>query len=260
MNPMNTGVKLICSVAVFVAAAWIAPTGAAALNLTHTFDTTGQGWEFDDDGTEGPATWLGGTGNPPGSIRGEDALSDGLDPRALFIAPAAFQGNYTPSVGGSISFDLASESEVSTERTIRLALVDTDPLFPEGLVRQFIPVESMGDFHTYTVQLTPGAWEFCPFNDPTPCPVPTAAEFAGVMADVDRVRLIVDIVDDDSERYILDNFAVTEPAATPAAAATTPSPTTPLPSLPGTAPAKCPKGKKLVVKKGKRKCKKRRKK
>ena len=228
--------------------------GAAAKSLTHTFDTTNQDWEFGGAMSEASATWSGVSGNPAGSITGTDSGADASEPGARFVGPTAFHGNYTTSIGGTISFDLASDDDASNGRTVQLFLVDVGDA---TLVRQFIPIDGPG-FHRYAAPLTAGAWEGCVLFDVPPCPLVTADQLAFVLQSIDRVGVSADIVAGTGEGYLLDNFSVSEPPPTPTAA--TP-PATVFSAPPQTAPAtRCPKGKKLVVKKGKRKCKRRRKK
>ena len=247
---MDAGRKLIACLVLAAVAACAAPAGAAGLNLTHTFDTNGQGWLFAGDANEVAATWDGAAGAPPGSIKGTDTGNDNGSALARFIAPAAFSGNLSASAGGTVSFDLAKSADASPGRTIVLSLVNFNFIATVVLVRQFIPVESMTSFHRYSAPLVPGDWEACFIGDAPPCPIASPAVFAGVLTELDEISLATDIIDGTGEAYHLDNFSISEPPvsapATPAAAIPAPPPTTAAP--------RCPKGKKLVKKKGKRRC------
>lgn len=235
----------MASIAIALAAPWAAEAKTAA----YGFDAGNQGWDFFDGTGSSAADWSALTGVPPGAITGVDGAADS-EPGASFRAPATVDGDYTPNIGGTIGFDFGTEDSPAAGRRIFLGLIDDSPTFPVAIAHELTPTGHPG-FTRYSAPLSLEAWQYCAFMDPPPCPAATSAQFSSVIADVNGLVVLGDIVSGSGETYALDNVSVSEPPAptqpvTPAAAAaaaSTPSVT-----------RRCPKGKKLVKKKGKRRC------
>lgn len=154
-------------------------------------------------------TWLGTDGDPGGYITHHDVTSH----CAFFVAPAAWLGDHSEYVGGSLTFSLTS-----TERD----WADSDVVILIGAGRvichelpQLPPAPPA--WGRYIVPLVAGAFRYNSSSGAVVSP----ADFAAVLADIDALMLpcefgaqVEETVGLDSVRLVLPASAAPVPAAT----------------------------------------------
>lgn len=94
--------------------AWLAGCPVASASLVSTFDAGDEGWSANSSqgtgGVDGFA-WSASGGNPGGGVQARDIGSEG---GWWFVAPAAWSGDWTGYLGGTISFDVFATRGTST--------------------------------------------------------------------------------------------------------------------------------------------------
>jgi hypothetical protein len=105
---------LLRSIGFLCALALLALPTPGVASLVSTFDTTDEGWTVNSSqGTDGVTgfAWEAGDGNPAGAIAATDIGNQG---GWWFVAPAAWAGDWTPYLGGTIRFDVYATAGTST--------------------------------------------------------------------------------------------------------------------------------------------------
>jgi hypothetical protein len=152
------------------------PVTASALNLVEsTFDTGHEGWKA-TNGLSSRA-WVPDGGMPGGYVQATD---NGQGTVWFFEAPAAYLGDQTAALGGTLSFWL----KVSTlARPMTTPWADVK-VSGNGLMLALDAGPSPGlDWTSYRVSLTPGAWRLGTVDGP----LAGAAEIATVFAAIDQL-------------------------------------------------------------------------
>ncbi len=216
--------------------------GGAAAMLSNTFSTPddSEGWQVLNyiqgiawDNQPGQtALWIN-EGNPPGAVRAEDPNDfEG----ARFLAPIS--GDLTRFIGETLTFDLKvienfdpNEYTVSPQFGIvliesgarTLAYTDVNP--DDGWTSYAIPIgPSAGPLQTTistgTTPLPPipdvGFWvEYQTGNPFGGFSLATAQDFDEILASVDRLTIIGEVLDGPEDKLALDNVYIPVPAALP---------------------------------------------
>lgn len=100
--------------------------------LCSTFDTGDEGWSTWanlDVTAVTPISWIDIGGNPEGFVYAEDIITPVPNSGWVFMAPAAWGGDWTPYIGGLIEWDLKVMSAWETppfSRTRQLIIVDSN--------------------------------------------------------------------------------------------------------------------------------------
>jgi|GEM_PF-3505362 len=156
--------------------------------IVHTFDADAQGWTRGDwvqaPGTLqnlGALTWLNSDGFPAACIQHTDVTNDWF----VFLAPAAFTGNQSASVGGELSFDYRLQSSSSLNNIPWVAMIVS------GSDRYYYPNISYGMNLWQKVRVPLVGSYGWRRNSPTGAIV-TDAEFASAMANVTQTVIMGD--------------------------------------------------------------------
>jgi hypothetical protein len=244
MSKGDTAIRSVIRAAALAAGiiALLLPAPASAGNITSTFFNSSQGWTV----SGGTAHHQPGDGLPPGDFAAVDD-SGGL---MTVNSPASWDGDYSANYGGSLSFDIKTNS-APTDSTF---IVSLSTGLGQAFQTQVASPTPVATFFHRSIPIDESHFQFCTLG--MGCSPTTPAEIKSELGMLGAVTMLVDFSNGTGENVTLDNISLTEPAppAAPSSAATQ------SPAVAAAAATKCPKGKKLVVKKGKRKCKKRRKK
>jgi hypothetical protein len=209
----------LLSAAASAAALLVAP-GAGAVNVSYTFDAGDQGWRVaqTNGGPFAPPDFNPSGGNPNGYISARDTGADtGCNtpgttaPCDLFyFTSPGISGALAANYGGAISFDFATNTPAGFAGVV---YVDTPAAGGYELVRMW-QAPSVG-FQPIVVPLTESGWLYCG-GTPYACSNATQPQFQSVLAAATFTDVLADVVNGTGETYALDNFAITEPPATPA--------------------------------------------
>lgn len=153
----------------------------SAFGQTHTFDTGNQGWETNGDATSPAAAWYTTGGNPGGYIRATDQAVGGT---WYFQAPSPLLGNKCDAYNTYLRYD----QFVSDTNNQQISGGDPDLiLFGGGLQLVFDHANNPALTWThYEVLLNENAgWHI----NTQAGPVPTEAEFRGVLTDLYGLRI-----------------------------------------------------------------------
>lgn len=110
---MATHRSIGCLCALALLTLLIVPTAGAA-SLVSTFDGGHEGWTVNSSQGAGGVSdfaWLGNDGNPDGAIAATDIGNQG---GWWFVAPAAWGGDWTAYIGGTIRFDVYASAGTSS--------------------------------------------------------------------------------------------------------------------------------------------------
>lgn len=153
-------------------------SGVAHAEVVSTFNTDAEGWTLANGA--GALTWALTLGNPGGGISGADTVGGRL---WYFSAPAAFLGNQTVMLGGTISWDRRNLAGGSAVTEV------TDVILQGAGIRIGYPIPGNVDlptWQTFSAPLSPTGWFIVGDFPATPAtgPAVTPAQFASVMADL----------------------------------------------------------------------------
>ena len=162
------------------------------------FNAGAEGWTTPVGGTQ---TWVASGGNGGGWVQVED-IDGSTD--ILLTAPAAWLGNWSTYVGGTLTFDAKNVNGISTDWS---GFGEITLSGPGGSVQLDIVSAGLpptdGQWHHYSVMLTPGAgWS-------------NAGAFGGVLANVTSLTINGEFHAGPGEIVGFDNIqvsAVPEPA------------------------------------------------
>lgn len=156
--------------------ALLASAGGVQASVVSTFDADAEGWTLANGGVS--LTWSNTLGNPGGGISGNDGASNRL---WYFSAPAAFLGDQSSMLGGSLAWDRryigggSSLAPDSFDIIIHAGSLQIGYLIPGSL--------DLPTWETLSVPLSSAGWVIAG-NFPTPGvgPAVTEAQFAQALA------------------------------------------------------------------------------
>jgi alkaline phosphatase D len=159
--------------------ATLATAGHATTLASSTFDTGSDGWLAINGARS--FEWLASGGASAGHVQARDISGQTL---WFFNAPAAYLGDQSLAYGGSLSFALRSDS---TLPPLASSYADLQLLGANGVRLVYSGLTTPGsDWTSYTVTIAAaGAWTL----DSVSGPVATAADFAGVLSNLQALRI-----------------------------------------------------------------------
>lgn len=144
--------QLCCGVGAAIAAT-VFVAGARA-DITSTFDATTEGWTLSNGGDT--LTWHAAQGNPAGAISGNESQSNRL---WYYTAPAAYQGDLTAYLGGSVTWDLRGTTNGAASGESSDVILEG----PAGRIGFSIPGNiDTASWQTFSVPLTSTGWFIAP--------------------------------------------------------------------------------------------------
>jgi hypothetical protein len=157
-----------------------APTASAA-TIISTFDTSAEGWTPNPG--QATLSWVATGGNPGGHIRISDAGGGAVPFGSGAFAPAAFLGDLSSFLGGTLSLDMAT--------------------FGGGgaTFASFGRIQ-LSAWRPFSAPLTAAAWG------------KTEQEFLAILANVTSIGVPTDAFDG-GDTIGIDNFAITDASAVP---------------------------------------------
>jgi hypothetical protein len=158
------------------------PAVASALVIESTFDADLDGWTKAAGSDVASTTeWVSTGGNPGGFLRQNEA-ADGLVDR--IAAPSKFLGNLSGYAGGTLSFDVRTNTISNSSNANNDVLLGG----PSGTLRFNLPDPVVNVWTTRSITLAhTGGWILVSSGV-----APTASEFAGILANVDTLTLLAD--------------------------------------------------------------------
>jgi len=160
--------------------AGLVAANVAQADVVSTFDTGVEGWTLANGGFF-PLAWSATLGNPGGCLQGREGSGGRL---WYYAAPAAFYGDQSSMIGGSLSWDIRNIITGS------LAGAAADVILHGAGIRIGYAIPGNADlpeWQTFSVPLSASGWFVMPGGFPdtpfTGTPV-TESQFADVLADV----------------------------------------------------------------------------
>jgi len=157
----------------------VASSSFAVTLASSTFDASTEGWKAVNGASHFERLLDG--GDPGGFIQAKDVNGETL---WFFAAPSAYLGDKSAAYGGSLSFALKSDS---TSPPLATTYADIHLLGANGVRLVFTgDAVPTGGWTSYTVALVAdGSWKVDSVNGPNA----TAADFAGVLANLETLRI-----------------------------------------------------------------------
>jgi len=205
---------------------WLLLVPAADAATTSTFDSSAEDWRvlrFDNDGVFdadlGVAPHDAAFGNLPSGPGSISATDPGDDFAARFGAPAAFLGDKSALIGGTLSFDLvikANDGDKSLDRVPGLVVLVNDGA---DLALGFTGALPTTDWSTYTVPLEAnglavaglppiGSWVVFDPANPAVFAQASAGDFATVFANLTALTITGEVTDGTDDTLALDNVSL----------------------------------------------------
>jgi hypothetical protein len=176
---------------------------AAAAPIQRTFDVNSEGWLAIDDGVDTSVVYSPAGGNPGGYIQRRDATAGYMH----FQAPAAFHGNLTPYLNGTVSYDLLqTTASGDTSWFYRVVLQGAGLML---LYTEELPPDTVNWIHR-SVRLNEQGWIVISGIDQFSGPAATAPQFQSVLANVTGFFITGDLISDTGDLASLDNVIVAE--------------------------------------------------
>ena len=155
-----------------------ASAGFAGTLATSSFDTGPQGWKAENGAVN--FQWVAAGGAPDGFIQAADPGGRGL---WFFAAPSAYLGDMLSAYGGTLSYSLTNNSSALP---IVGSFADVQLLGSNGVLLAFGGGPLPDAWTEYSVDLiADGSWHVGSVGGA----VATAADFAGVLADLKSLRI-----------------------------------------------------------------------
>jgi hypothetical protein len=184
----------------------MASTGFAATLASTSFDTGAEGWHAANGSTN--FAWLAAGGSPGGFVQ---ATETGPGMLWFFVAPSGYLGDMSAAYGGTLEFSLKSSSSTPP---IMANYADVQLLGSNGVLLTYAADPDPISWTTYDVDLVAdGSWKIGSMGGPDA----TAADFAGVLADLSALRIRGDykaaIETTGLDSVLLSSSPVPEPAS-----------------------------------------------
>lgn len=190
-----------------IAIALAGPQALAAPVVQSTFDSGLEGWARTGDGGSS-LVWQATGGNPGGYIQINDAATGTVD---WFVAPAAFLGDMSAFVGGTLSFDIRPSTLANPANQPIVQLIGNGNSLSTKLVASDLAGNGVvaGEWNSLSFDLVNTDWYW------TGSAVTFTPEgFADVLASLTAIRVLADW-HIGKENVGLDNFTLTGPAVQP---------------------------------------------
>jgi len=178
-------------------------TAMFAAPIQSTFDSSSEGWLVVDDGANTAVTHFATGGNPGGFIQRTDATSGYMH----FQAPAAFLGNLTPYLNGTISYDLRQTTTSSDTSWFYRVVLQGAGLFL--LYSEELAPDTSNWVHR-SAPLTEQGWIVISGIDQFTGAAATSVQFQNVLANVTGLFITGDLISDAGDVASLDNVTLSE--------------------------------------------------